>query len=50
MDNYEKYIKNDKILNILKVKYKGNTGNINKIWIFKNILIVKYREKIYKNE
>ena len=27
----KKYIKNDKILNILKVKYRGKYGKINKI-------------------
>ena len=27
-----KYIKNDKILNILKVKYRGKYEKINKIW------------------
>ena len=46
----KKSIKNDNILNILKVKYRGNIWkklekNL-KIW---TILIVKYREKIDKN-
>ena len=42
----KKSIKNDKILNILKVKYRGNIWKKLKIW---SILIVKYREKIDKN-
>ena len=33
MENYEKiHNKNDKIVNILKVKYRGKYGKINKIW------------------
>ena len=28
----KKYINNDKILNILKVKYRGKYGKINKLW------------------
>ena len=32
MENYEKIHKNDKILNILNVKYRGKYGKINKLW------------------
>ena len=28
----KKYIKNDKIFNILKVNYRGKYGKINKLW------------------
>ena len=60
----KKYIKNDRILNILKVKYRGKYGKIDKIWQnFNNkiyigkkdkndkiliILKLKYREKKWK--
>ena len=46
METMKKYIKNDNILNILKVKYRVKYGKINKIWQkFKHNLKVKYREK-----
>ena len=32
MENYAKIHKNDKILNSLKVKYRGKYEKINKIW------------------
>ena len=48
----QKYIKIDKILNILEVhvKYRGKYGKTLKYDKILNILIVKYREKIDKND
>ena len=46
----KKYLKIDKILNILEVKYRGKYGKTLKYDKILNILIVKYREKIDKND
>ena len=41
----KKYIKNDKFLNILKVKYRENMEKLINYDKFLNILILKYKEK-----
>ena len=45
MENYEKIHKNVKILNILKVKYRGNMEKLINYDKILYILILKYKEK-----
>ena len=54
MKKYEKLRKNtkenDKIWNILKVKYRGKYGKINRIWKILSILMVEYKGEREKKD